>query len=304
MNTATDHYGQNRLLKPISPGSKVLVVGLLADQLPDRFRDDDRVIVWPSNHMNNTIRGEVPVDVEQIVVCRFISHASFEQLRKVAMQRHIWLHSKPYNTGQIKRALDALLGNAPEVRESDLEKIPAEATPNQRLTAPLASHLPRPVTPPKESSVPTATAETNKTPRSGRHPVIQNWVQTHIDMKPGETYGDVARRLYKEFHQEFPSTSEKYLHQVVGKVARQLGLKSAKKYTPPGQTKHRGRAATPVVRSTQTVSKNSEPVGAKANILALLDDAIAGMQLIRDEVSRLQVDSTALDKIRRLLGPS
>jgi hypothetical protein len=260
-----DTYERNPLVVPLSPGSRALVVGGRAQDLPPELLADHRLLLWDLTG-RSTIPGEVPQDIEQVFFTKFVSHAASIQVNKACAKRpSVQVHHPMLGTGQLKRCLNVVLGKEPPVRLNEVRHLVEEKPP--------------------------------ETPKSL---TMTDWVKQNIaeNIKSGDGVRQVADRMWPLAQEaKVAGASFESFVKCIDNVTRRLGLTVQRRLKVSRKT---SKVAAPVAAPSTAAVQRVLP-SKKSEVLQMLDDAVAGLQLIREAVGTMEEAESTLAAIQEML---
>jgi hypothetical protein len=296
-------YVRDPIVQPLGETAKVLVVGGRVDALPDEILDHPQTVVWDlgTQRGEGSFRGEVPGDVQIILMTRWISHPQRNKLMEIAKSRGIWMHPHPLTTSQLRKYVRVLLGWDPPV---NTQAILSTAEEKPVLTTPMASFVHQ-------------KAEVPNVPKTMRkRGDITKFIAANLPktIPPDMTLTMLADQLHKAAEKAgLTGVSQTGFRQSYFKAAKDAGLRSKLAMKRDDLKKAKGQSTTSAtpqvvqpVAQANPVPKPSSIHPTVANVLALIDDAISGMQLIRNRVEELEAHDQKtrerLDQLKALLS--
>lgn len=279
----------------IANGGRVLVVGGQWNKGWDSFKSHPQLLFWTGvrKEIQEAIRNRqgdlLPDNTRGVVLSRFISHSESDQIIREARRKQV-LVIPMKNDGEITRVL---------------EEITDKTNGNGAKAAPAA---------PAPASKPTVT---RRWARGEQGHFVAKYHQPDLPSIKE------AQRLMVLVKQAGVQSTLASMYQAVAKYRRSLGLAvgSRAKANLARRTKVAAPAPAPVVapaakaappvpappkvepKATTTPAEERE--GAVKALLAMVDDSISGMQLIREEVLKLHrqnVEAMSLrDRLAELL---
>lgn len=251
--------------------AKVLVVGAKGDNFPAEYRAHKQLIFWDSDESSGR---DVPQAVKLILLTRFIRHHVYHALSDIAVKRNIIFGVKTMGTGEIKTVLRPLVyrGALPEPDEERVrEKFTQPAEGITVVSEPVVAKT-------AEEPMETETVVGRKSTKGA----LKAFVLEHADLhkrpisKEGERVAELALQA------GFTKTTAKSVTQTIyqirsdnGHASRTVTVKPAAKPAP-----------TRKAPATRTVKASPFAVADDSEVTRLLDDAMAALDLVKQELAK------------------
>jgi hypothetical protein len=253
-------------------GGKVLVVGG-QNKSWESFRNHPQIVFFTGSQAEiarNLKNGNnFPSNTHAVIMSKFIGHAEAIKVREEARRKKMPIIG-PLNDGQIAELLDNLTNHEPLSKQETL------VTTTQ------------------------PTPSVNSTPTAGRKVAKSGVVKQFVseNHRPEGTIGEEAQRLLPLAHAAgITTTTIGSLEQGVRELRTKLGLRVP-----------RGSKPSKVVSISKTTAPTAPPVARQGvtaekftTLLGMLDEAVAGLGLIREEVVKLGQADSKLVQLRNLL---
>lgn len=102
--------GGDSVADAIKAGKRILVVGTRAGNLPDALRRHPKIVEWDSDSEQAVLKArKLPDGVGAILTTRFLSHVAFDKVRELADAAGIYICPRVLGTGEIRRMLQPLV---------------------------------------------------------------------------------------------------------------------------------------------------------------------------------------------------
>lgn len=236
----------------VADDKKVVIVGGIDTNLPHGIASDPRVVLFSSQ--GNPSKETIPANAGVVIYTRFCSHVDVQMLHKQALAKGIPSTQQVVQTGELRDVLAPLVATRDAVKhlsESGARKL----TLDQLKTKP---------DPPKVAI-------------KKRKGALQEFVAQH--RKPSSSKAAEAERLFR-------LASASGLKTTVNSIKNCMYLLDLK---DSGRSRTRVADAAPVAQPepAQEKAQNQKQEHEPADLLELIDTALAAMQLVRERVVEL-----------------
>ena len=249
---------------------KVLVCGF-PQHFPDSYRRHPQVVIWDYNGETRA----VPAAVRLVLITRFLRHGAMYRLKDWCAQNGVTFGHRVMGTGEIRALLRPLVGDDAAVDTMDddntQETDNAMATAEQTTTA--AEDRPK--------------LDGNKFAKGELARMVSKHANLGIDVIKPE-----AERVHKVLTDLGMRTTVGSVAQCIGQMRIKLGIRKGRKGDAPANGKASKRK---VERETPRDAEKFEAPQAQLSaaiadddqqILQMLTDAVAAMELVRDAIVR------------------
>lgn len=279
---------------------KVLVAGVIGDNLPEKYRNHPQVICWTGNEVEHK---EVPAAVRLILITRFNRHVGYGRMHRIAESRDIPCSAKTLGTGEIKRILMPLVERGPVAEKEEPVSMP-EAVPvtmppagtlkealelaGAQLTGALAE---------AHATIESLTESAETEQESGelgkrkqvRKGALGEFLNRHYDIT-ATPFNVEAERLEKLARKEGLASSLASIKQGMYKLRRELGSKPRRAAAPSTLTRAEIEATAP--RSPQRPASagqlSAQIAKDDATLIEMLEEAERGMSAIAATLALLR----------------
>jgi hypothetical protein len=255
---------QHQHMNLLQNGGKVLVVGARRSNAPEYWDHPQCVFLEGSDA---SARG-IPANARAIVFTRFLSHSHFAPLVQEARDRHLTIFPVQ-GTGQLKETLKMLLTKSEPKPESQ------QIAPKPKPPVPL---LPSPSIPDIPENIPAMNEPTTNSPVQTRGHV-KEYMKNLLKEKSDLRISEAVKLGVAAGHNNSSLTSAFY--------ALTRG-KRVQKRAPRTRVASAPRAQERAIESS--------------SMIQTLDEAIAALQLVREEILKNERGLEKLKNLRELLG--
>ena len=268
----------------ISTGGKVLVVGGYNKSWRE-YRNHPQLEFWTGDDSTKIYervkRGIYPEPLKAVLVSRFISHNCLNPILAEARRKQAVIFA-PLADGQLRKKLEEIVGPKQEIKR---DLVPLKESFNK----------PRIVT---ETNVvqeqKVEEKEINMTPESKKTIAAKGQIKSFVQkyQEAGNSTTNEAKRLLVIAGELGIKTTQGSLEQAVRIYRKQNNISSPR--ANGWDTRRKNQSKT----ETKQVAKSS----GKNTLLELIDEAITAMKLVRDEVKKLDNQSSDYLKLKNKLA--